>query len=201
MNSEEYNGPDYDPRQDEPQGPPYPGNEPGSEEQRDFRQESGGAGYDRRYGRNYNNYQYQRPPKAPQPVSGMSIAALILGALSIVCSCCGIGGIIFGSLGIIIAVMSKGQEPMQTNSKIGLGLSIVGLVLGIILTIVFFALGSYAGSSEYIQSYEYEPEPYEASPYDDYPNDSYDYRNNEPQFTPYSKDLEDLLRPNEPQDL
>lgn len=157
--------------------------------------------------RNYNNREYynnngcQRPPRTPQPVSGMSIAALILGALSIVCSCCGVGGIIFGALGIIIAVMSKGRESMQTPSKIGLGLSIAGLILGIILTVMLYAFSSYMGTEQRIQSFEYEISPHEEIPSEEYPDDSYRYYDSKPQEMPYSRDLQDLLNQNQPQAL
>ncbi|MDC7290794.1 DUF4190 domain-containing protein [Blautia schinkii] len=205
MSSEENNRQDYDKQQN------YDNRQDYNSRQDYDRQEDYNSrqGYDEQQNyTNRGNYEYngyQRPPKTPQPVSGMSIAALILGVLSIVCSCCGAGGIIFGALGIIIAVMSKGHESMQTPSKIGLGLSIAGLVLGIILTIMLFAFSSYIDTDQRIQSFEYETQPYEESPYgqdpaEEYPDDSYRYYNG-PQDMPYSRDLQDLFKQNEPQAL
>ena len=97
--------------------------------------------------------------------------------------------------------MSKEHASMQTNSKIGLGLSIAGLILGLVITIMLFAFSSYVDTSEHIQSFEYETEPYEDIPYEEYPDDSYRYYDNEPQYTPYSRDLEDFLNENQPQEL
>ena len=66
---------------------------------------------------------------------GLAIASLILGILSILC-----GGGIFGIVGLILAIVAKkkGQAGPHT---VGLILSIVGLVLGLIIGIFWFALG------------------------------------------------------------
>lgn len=141
-----------------------------------------GQDYQNHYGRN------------PQPVSGMSIAALILGCLSILTSCCGIGGIIFGSLGIIIAMMSKSREPMQTNSKIGLGLSIAGLIFSLIFGILMIA-GIYLYSSDNLKEYYQEYDYYEEQPYN-----SYEYTDGY-QYMPYRDNLNGLREQYESKDV
>ena len=65
---------------------------------------------------------------------GLAIASLILGILSILC-----GGGIFGIVGLILAIVAKkkGQAGPHT---VGLILSIVGLVLGLIGGIVWMSI-------------------------------------------------------------
>ncbi|MCL1832434.1 MAG: hypothetical protein FWG45_05940 [Oscillospiraceae bacterium] len=66
----------------------------------------------------------------------MGIAAIILGALAIVNSWYG-GGVVFGAVGLILAIMGKkkaeetGEDPKK--EKIGLILSIIGLGLSLIM--------------------------------------------------------------------
>ena len=76
---------------------------------------------------------------------GLAIASLILGILSILC-----GGGIFGIVGLILAIVAKkkGQAGPHT---VGLILSIVGLVLGLIGGIIWmsiFGLSFIAGLME-----------------------------------------------------
>ena len=67
-----------------------------------------------------------------------------MGILSLVLCCCiGIGGIVLGALGIIFAILSRKGKSMETMAKVGLGLSITGVVLGLI-TAVFFFIGMLA---------------------------------------------------------
>ena len=74
------------------------------------------------------------PPK--RSGNGMSIAALVMGILSLVCCCCGYASIAFGALGIIFALLSRGEEPMNTQAKVGLVLSCIGIALAVISIIV-----------------------------------------------------------------
>jgi hypothetical protein len=71
---------------------------------------------------------------AVEESKGLAIASLILGIVSILC-----GGGIFGIVGLILAIVAKkkGQAGPHT---VGLILSIVGLVLGLIATIVVFSI-------------------------------------------------------------
>lgn len=88
------------------------------------------------------NYQQRYTPKNN---NGMALASLILGILSIVMCCCGGFGMILGAVGIVLAILSRGREPMESSAKAGLCLSIGGIVLGIAVLILAFVM---MGSSE-----------------------------------------------------
>jgi hypothetical protein len=60
-----------------------------------------------------------------------------MGILGIVTSCCIYGGIIFGSLGIMFALLSKTEARLEGYAKAGLITSIISLV---IIAILFFIL-------------------------------------------------------------
>lgn len=76
---------------------------------------------------------------------GMATGALVLGICSILFLCCGISWI-FGMIGIVLAILSRGAGSMNNSAKIGLGLSIGGSILGVIATI---ALIMYSFQSDY----------------------------------------------------
>lgn len=117
--------------------------------------------------------------------NSMSTAAMVLGICSIVFICCG-GSIIIGTVGIILALLSRGSGTMDGRAKTGLILSIVGLSLCIVIWgayfIWFMATGLFDQAWDEYNSvpgsdyYEY------TVPYDE--NDhNYDFWNN-----PYSND-------------
>ena len=71
----------------------------------------------------------------------MATASLVMGILSL-CSicCCMLFGVVFGVLGIIFAIMSKGENGLSAQAKAGLILSIVGVVINIIMLILVIAM-------------------------------------------------------------
>ena len=94
------------------------------------------------YGQANNGYSssggYQ-PQNGKTPASPMAIASLVMGILSLVLCCCfGIGSIVLGALGIIFAILSRKEKPMETMAKVGLGLSIGGVIIGLIIAVFFF---------------------------------------------------------------
>ncbi len=97
-------------------------------------------------------YGYKRPNPGRNPYGGpkksnnMALASLLLGILSLVLCCCGGFGVILGAVGIVLAILSRGSEPMETSAKVGLGLSIGGIVLGILVLIISFA---FVGSEQF----------------------------------------------------
>lgn len=129
-----------------------------------------GYGQQQSQGQNYNYGQYQpgqNPnngpggpqqynntyhPYSPMKSNSFALVALIMGIASLLLACCsGIGGVVLGALGIIFAIISRGKERMCTQAKIGLGVSIAGIVLGII---VFVASLLFIGSGEFQRMFE-----------------------------------------------
>lgn len=84
------------------------------------------------------NWNYQDVPKQPvkSPQSNMALASLVMGIIGIVTSCCCYGGLIFGSLGILFALLSKTEDRFEGYAKAGLITSIIGGVLAVLLGIV-----------------------------------------------------------------
>lgn len=83
---------------------------------------------------------YEQPAEPPRP-SAMATASLVLGILSIVFTCCCCGGFIFGSLGIIFALLSRVDHTMEGRAKAGLITGIIGMVLTVILFFVLIVAG------------------------------------------------------------
>ncbi|MCI8814409.1 MAG: DUF4190 domain-containing protein [Lachnospiraceae bacterium] len=139
-----------------------PGNGEGAWQNRNWQNQSAGpGGPPPGYGR--NNWQGGPPPgyghggynpngngyppyNAPKKSNNMALASLLLGILSLVLCCCGGFGVILGAVGIVLAILSRGNEPMETSAKVGLGLSIGGIVLGIIVLVMSFVV---AGSDQF----------------------------------------------------
>ncbi len=84
----------------------------------------------------YNSGMGQQKKKSNNT---MAMASLVLGIVSVLLCCCGGFGIILGAIGIVLAILSRGREPMETSAKVGIGLSIGGIVLSIIVLVMAFA--------------------------------------------------------------
>lgn len=152
------------------------GSDPYGYYQNDQQNGSQNQGYNRNYyGQNGSTPQYYRQ------VSGFASASLVLGILSLLLACCsGIGGIAAGALGIIFAILSRKEQPMERPAKIGLITSIVGFAAGcliILVTILFISTGRINLQDELrneLGRYGYE---FYFGDDDDYDND-YDDHNN-----------------------
>ncbi len=89
----------------------------------------------------------------------MAIASLVLGIAGLVMSCCIYPAIIFGSLAIIFALLSRGGElTLSGYSKAGLILGIIGIVCGILflvygIFILFVQFGGIEGYMQYIEDF------------------------------------------------
>lgn len=88
---------------------------------------------------NYENTR-QQPVKSPQ--SNMALASLVMGILGLVTLCSCFGGVIFGSLGIIFALLSKTDDCFEGYAKAGLVTSIIAVILGILAVAVIFAISA-----------------------------------------------------------
>lgn len=85
------------------------------------------------------NWNYQDVPKQPvkSPQSNMALASLVMGIIGIVTSCCCYGGLIFGSLGVLFALLSKTEDRFEGYAKAGLITSIIGVVMAVLLGIAW----------------------------------------------------------------
>ena len=131
--------------------------------------------------------EYNTPDHAP--LSGKSIAALILGILSIVFSISVLLGVVLGIIGIVLALASRRNSHMNLNAKIGLGLSIAGLLCSaLILVFVYIPLGNYFSNDDILDRIEEE--------LDD--SDSYDNNHNDDTEDHDDSDHYDWLFPDTP---
>lgn len=75
----------------------------------------------------------------------LAVVSLVCGAASLLLVCClGPFAIIPAIAGLVLAFISKKDEPMDMMAKIGLGLSIGGIVIGFVvlfLLIIGFTVG------------------------------------------------------------
>ena len=97
----------------------------------------GGGQWDRWNSNASHSSYYNQPTHRPYG-QGFAIASLILGLLSVTVGCCGLG-IPLGALGILFAIFvhRKGKR-LDGTAKTGLTLSIIGFVIGVILTVYVF---------------------------------------------------------------
>lgn len=136
----------------------------------------------------------------PRPVSGKAIAALILGILSVLLSSVFFVGILLACIGIVCALSSrqiyisrdtlqKRRAPMEITAKIGLIFSVVGIVLGIIVTLILgvFTYQAFNTSEFFQEEVPYieeipDSDPYQTLPYEEIPEEEpYDM----PDYAPY----------------
>lgn len=107
----------------------------------------------------YTNYQdntannaYYQPPVdngVENKADGKQIAGLVFGILAICTSCCyGVPGIVFGIVGLILSIMGN-KESKHGVGIAGLVCSIIGLVIGIAMTVYFAAIFAMVFSGEY----------------------------------------------------
>jgi hypothetical protein len=104
-------------------------------------------------------YAQPAPGYAPAaPVKqALSLTGFILGIGSIVFSWAPVFGILVGVAGLIIALIARGREPQAPNwmKMLGLILSIVGIVLGLLFTFLelILPLILFAGAASSVYSY------------------------------------------------
>lgn len=109
--------------------------------------------------------------------TSMAIASMVLAIAGLVMGCCVYPAIIFGSLAIILALLSRGGE-MTTNgyAKAGLILGCIAIVFGILFFIyslitVLVQFGGFEGYMNYVEKLMEEMGyPSYSNPYDFYNN-------------------------------
>lgn len=106
---------------------------------------------------NYNQTQTLQPDNGNPTAgnsSGLATASLVLGICSLVLICCG-GGVVLGGVGIILALLSRGSGTMNGSAKAGLGLSIGGLAISLIIFLYYFVAMIHSGElNSIIRSYD-----------------------------------------------
>ena len=92
----------------------------------------------------------EEPVKEEPKKNGMAIASMVMGILSLVsCCCCGIG-VIFGALGIIFALLSRGEEPMDSAAKAGLIMSAAGIAFSVFAALLLVIVNAASALPEVI---------------------------------------------------
>ena len=84
------------------------------------------------------NSQY-RPPVRPQ--DAMLSAAIVLSVIAIATTCCIYSSIVCGSLGIILALLSRGDKKQLTpQGKLAVTTSTMAIVISVVATIIMFVI-------------------------------------------------------------
>ena len=88
-----------------------------------------------RWNSNSSHSSYYNQPTHRPYGQAFAVASLVLGLLSITIGCCGIS-LPLGALGILFALLvrRKGKR-MNSTAKAGLIMSVIGFVMGILLTV------------------------------------------------------------------
>ena len=81
------------------------------------------------------------------PRSGLAVTSMVLGVLSLLFLMMGLS-IPIGALGVVTALLSRGDQEMEKRAKIGLAVSLFAIAAGLCLIIWSFNL---IGSDEFQQ--------------------------------------------------
>ena len=101
---------------------------------------------------NYNG-QY-RPPVRPQ--DAMLTASIVLSVIAIATTCCIYSSIVCGSLSIILALLSRGQQKKLTpQGKLAVMTSIMAIVIAVLATVIMFVMTirEYGSLETFIKAY------------------------------------------------
>lgn len=103
-----------------------------------------------------NNESDQRPIWKNKRSDSMATASFVLGMISLLTSGCIYFALVCGALGIILALLSKGGEyTMNSQAKLGLVLSTLGLIFTIVIFVgmIAFTMYYYGGIDGVMQEY------------------------------------------------
>lgn len=93
--------------------------------------------WDRWNSNSSHNSYYNQPVHTPYD-QGFANASMVLGLVSVTLCFCGLS-VPFGALGILFAMLCKRRgQRLEGNSRIGLILSVIGIVLGVIFLLYMF---------------------------------------------------------------
>lgn len=123
-----------------------------------------GQNFNNEQNNNYQDYtsnvnQYQAPPddRDSSGTNGCQIAGLVLGIIGIPACCCyGVPGILFGLIGLILAIVGNSKNKGSGVGIGGLVCSIIALIFGIIATIYYGLIiqGMFAGTGPFAEMIE-----------------------------------------------
>lgn len=106
--------------------------------------QNGGDSNNSQPGNYYQDYtanmqQYQAPPQndGPRGANGLQVAGLVLGIIGIPASCCYGIGLLFGIIGLILALVGNKRNKGSGVGIGGLVCSIIAIVLGMIMAIYY----------------------------------------------------------------
>ena len=95
-----------------------------------------------------------RPPVRPQ--DAMLSAAIVLSVIAIATTCCIYSSIVCGSLGIILALLSRGDKKQLTpQGKLAVTTSTMAIVISVVATIIMFVITirQYGSLEDFMQAY------------------------------------------------
>ena len=99
------------------------------------------------------NGQY-RPPARPQDV--MLTASIVLSVIAIATTCCIYASIICGSLGIILALLSRGQQKqLSPQGRMAVLTSTAAIIISVLSTVIMFAvtIREYGSLENFLKAY------------------------------------------------
>lgn len=102
--------------------------------------QQGGSNY-----QDYTNVQYQAPydnaPEGSGKANGMQIASLVLGIIGIPACCCyGVPGVLFGIIGLILAIVGNKRSRNKGIGIAGLVCSIIAIIFGALASIYYISI-------------------------------------------------------------
>lgn len=95
-----------------------------------------------------------RPPFQPHDV--MITAAIVLSVIAIATSCCVYSSLVCGSLSIILALLSRGQQKKLTpQGKLAITTSVAAIILAVFMTIFLLAttIQQYGSFENFLNAY------------------------------------------------
>lgn len=102
------------------------------------------------------NMDMMKTPYQNKRSDGMALASFILGIIAVLTSGCIYLAIVCGSLGIILALLSRGGEmKLSSRGTAGLALSSIGLALTLLIyiTAFVFIIYYYGGIDAFMEDY------------------------------------------------
>lgn len=96
--------------------------------------------------------------------NGMAVGALALGISSVPTICCGGLGLPIAAVGVILALLSRRGKTMNTQAKIGFGLSLGSLIITLVSIVALMVIGV---TSQEFQTMWHDLKDEDISEYDD----------------------------------